>query len=180
MKKSLLLVIAVLVFIASPAMAKEGFYLGAFIPNNTISMDAGPEPDSAMGWGLRGGVGFSRYVAIEADYSRTKHDITGGGSADLDGISANVKLSFPLTSLDSAQIMTVEPYLLLGYGHYELDAASNVKSDGLQWGFGIELYLFRELSINVGWTRSSTSWDTTPKVDGDIKTIDFGVIYHFI
>lgn len=181
MKKSLLLTAAVLVLMVSPVMAKEGFYIGAFVPTNTISGDAGKNVDSGTGWGLRAGMGLNRYAAIEANYSRTKHDITGGSSADLTGLAADLKLNFPLTSLDSAQIMSLEPYLLLGYGHYERSNSSTVKSDGGQWGFGIELYLFRELSVHAGWTKTSVSFDTTPnKSDGAVKTVDFGLIYHFM
>lgn len=180
MKRSLLLTAAVLVLMVSPVMAKEGFYIGAFVPTNTISGDAGKNVDSGTGWGLRAGMGLNRYVAIEANYSRTKHDITGGSSADLTGLAADIKLNFPLTSLDSAQVMSLEPYLLLGYGHYERSNSSTGKSDGGQWGFGIELYLFRELSVHAGWTKTSVSFDSPGNKDGAVKTVDFGLIYHFM
>jgi hypothetical protein len=181
MKKYLLLTAAVLVLMVSPVMAKEGFYVGAFVPNNAVSGDAGQNVDSGTGWGLRAGMGFNKYIAIEANYSTTRHDITGGSTTDLKGFAGDLKLNFPLTSLDSAQVMTVEPYILFGYGHYEFTKPSTAKSDGGQWGFGIELYLFRELSINAGWTTTKVSFDTTPrKTDGDVKTVDFGIIYHFI
>mgnify|MGYP001557885501 CR=1 FL=1 len=180
MKKALLLAIVAFMFVASPVVAKEGFYIGAFMPTNTISFDVGTSPDSGTGWGLRTGVGFSRYVAIEANYSATEHDITGGTSTDLKGLAGDLKLNFPLTSLDRAQIMTLEPYLLLGYAQYELESTTTLKSEGFQWGFGIELYLFRELSVHAGWTKTAVSFDSTPKLEGDIKTVDFGIIYHFI
>jgi hypothetical protein len=181
MKKISLLAVAVCLLFAAPVMAKEGFYLGAFVPTNTLSGDAGTDVDSGTGWGLRAGLGFNRYVAIEANYSTTEHDITGGSSMDLNGLAADVKLNFPLTSLDSAQVMTLEPYLLVGYGHYEAksEGADTAKSDGVQYGFGIELYLFRELSIHGGWTKTEVSFDTEPKTEGDVKTVDFGIIYHF-
>jgi hypothetical protein len=179
MKKSLLLAVALLALMVSPVMAKEGFYVGAFMPTNTISGDAGRNVDSGTGWGLRAGLGFNRYVAIEANYSKTNHDISGGSSADLKGLAADVKFNFPLTSLDSAQVMSLEPYILLGYGHYEVSQTTTSKSDGGQWGFGIELYLFRELSVHAGWTKTSVSFDTTPKSDGSVKTVDLGLIYHF-
>lgn len=180
MKKVMLWAVAACVLVVSPVMAKEGFYIGAFMPTNTISFDDTTSPDSGAGWGLRAGVGFNRYVAIEANYSATEHDF-GTSSVDLKGLAGDLKLNFPLTSLDRAEIMTVEPYLLLGYGHYELEAAETFKSDGFQWGFGIELYLFREFSIHAGWTKTAVSFDTTPtKTEGDVKTVDFGLIYHFI
>ena len=179
MKKSLLLAVAVLALLVSPVVAKEGFYIGAFVPTNTISGDAGRGIDSGTGWGLRAGMGFSRYVALEANYSTTSHDTTGG-SADLTGLAADLKLNFPLTSLDNAHVMSVEPYILLGYGHYEISKPTKAKSDGGQWGFGVELYLFRELSVHAGWTKTAVSFDSTPESKGAVKTVDFGLIYHFM
>ena len=186
MKKAFLWAITACLLLAAPVMAKEGLYIGAFRPTNTISGDAGTNIDSGAGWGLRAGVGLSRYVAIEGNYSSTKHDVKnvpGTTSTGLRGLAGDLKLHFPLTSLDSAQVMTLEPYLLLGYGHYEFDKPSTVKSNGGQWGVGIELYLFRELSINAGMTRTKATFKNTgagADVSGDIKTIDFGISYHFI
>ena len=125
---------------------------------------------------------MNRYIAIEADYTATKHDVTGGSSLDLKGLAGDVKLHFPLTSLDRAQVMTLEPYLLIGYDHVEATQSSQTfKSNGVQYGVGLELYLFRELSVSAGWTKTAVSFDTTPKkTEGDIKTIDFGITYHVI
>jgi len=175
MKKLLVLAVLLMVFVASPVMAKEGFYLGAFIPNNTISGDAGAGTSSGSGWGLRVGNGLNRYLAIEGNYSTTSHD-----SVDLKGLAVDLKLNFPLTTLDSAQVMSLEPYILIGYTHYEIGDSTTFKSDGLQYGIGIELYLFKELSVNVGLTKSAVSFDTSPKLDGTVKTLDIGLIYHFI
>jgi len=180
MKKSLFMAVAVMVLMVSPVMAKEGFYLGAFVPTNTLSGDAGDGVNSGTGWGVRAGVGFNRYIAIETNYSRTKHDVTGSPSFDLKGLAADLKLNFPLTTLDSAQVMSLEPYLMVGYGHYEAtDSIGTHKSDGGQWGFGIELYLFRELSVHAGWTKTKVSFDPAPETEGSVKTVDVGLIYHF-
>lgn len=172
MKKVGFLVVAVLLLVASPVIAKEGFYLGAFYPTETISGDAGTGTSSGGGWGVRAGEGFNRYLSIEGRYSDTKHD-----SAHLKGLAGDLKLNFPLTSLDSAQVMTVEPYLMGGYAHYEVSGSGTPKSDGFQYGIGIELYLFRELSIQAGWTDSKVKFEGA---SGDVKTVDFGFIYHFI
>ena len=180
MKRTLLLAVVVVMLAASPVMAKEGFYIGAFVPANSLSGDAGKDVSSGNGWGLRAGMGFNKYIAIEGNYSSTSHDVTGGDSGKLNGLAADLKLNFPLTSLDSAHVMTVEPYVVLGYAHHEIKFDKTYKSDGAQWGFGIELYLFKELSVQAGWTRTSVSFDSSPKRDGDITTIDFGLIYHFI
>jgi hypothetical protein len=181
MKKMVFVLAACLLF-AAPAMAKEGFYIGAFIPTETISGDAGAGLDSGPGWGFRAGYGVNRYLSFEGKYATTKHDIQNTSSSmNLKSLAADVKLNFPLTSLDRAQVMTVEPYLSGGIAHYESTyAGSTAKSDGFQWGFGVELYLFKELSVQAGWTRSEVSFDSTPKRDGNVKTVDFGVIYHFL
>ena len=183
MKKWLVLAVAAVTFIATPAMAKEGFYLGAYLlPSVTISGDAGTGIDSGSGYGFRAGLGFNRYFSIEGTYSKTKHDLSGGSTADLTGLAADLKLNFPLTSLDSAQVMTLEPYVLLGYSiNYELKSPSGSSSgNGARFGIGIELYLFRELSVNAGWTRTNLSFDSPINADGNIRTFDVGVIYHFI
>lgn len=176
MKKYFASVVVALVLAAAPVMAKEGFYAGVFMPTTSFSGDAGSGVSSGNGWGVRVGSGFSRYFAIEGNYSTTTHD-----SVDLKGLAADLKLNFPLTTLDSAQVMSLEPYILLGYAHYERGNSTTWKSDGAQYGFGIELYLFKELSVNAGWTRSAISWDTTPReTDGNATTVDFGILYHFI
>jgi hypothetical protein len=175
MRRVILFAIAGCMIFASPVMAKEGFYLGLFYPTEAISGDAGRGANSGGGWGVRLGSGFNRYLSLEGHYSSTSHN-----SADLNGLAADLKLNFPLTSLDTDQIMTVEPYIIIGYGHYEFGKSSKVKSDGVQYGFGVELYLFRELSVQAGWTKTSVSFDSTPKSEGDVKTLDLGLIYHFI
>jgi len=187
MKKLLFLTVVFVLLIASTGLAKEGFYLGAFMPTETISGDAGTNVASGTGWGLRGGVGFNRYFSIEANYGTTKHDVdytTYTATMNLNSLSGYAKLNFPLTSLDSAQIMTVEPYVKAGIGHYETSTSgysNSSKSDGFQWGVGIELYLFRELSVQAGWTTTDVNFKQSGiEYKGAVKTVDFGVIYHFI
>lgn len=180
MKKIVWLVAVALVLSAAPAMAKEGYYISAILPNETISGDAGANLSSGSGWGARAGLGFNRYLAIEGTYTTTKHDITGGPSVDLNGLAGDIKLNFPLTSLDSNNVMTVEPYILLGYEHYELTTTPSAKGDGTQYGIGLEVYLFRELSINAGWTKTKVTFKDGFSVDGDVTRVDFGILYHFI
>jgi hypothetical protein len=172
MKKSLLFVLAICLLGAAPAMAKEGFYIGAFYPTESINGDAGNGSSSGGGWGLRAGAGMNRYFAFEAHYSDTKHN-----SVDLKSLAGDAKLSFPLTTLDSAHVMSVEPYAMAGFAHYESGNSTTVKSDGFQWGIGVELYLFKELSVNAGWTTTNVKFDSAT---GDVRTVDFGLIYHFL
>jgi hypothetical protein len=180
MKKLALLAAVLFLISASPVMAKEGFYLGVYMPTTKISGDA-TSVDSGSGLGFRAGIGLNRYFAIEGTYEKTSHDVTGGSTADLKGAAVNAKLNFPLTTLDSQKIMSLEPYAKIGFGSYELSVpGASGTGSGVQYGIGIELYLFRELSINAGWTKTKVDFDFTPEESGDIKTIDIGLMYHFL
>ena len=167
--RKVLVLTALLMFIASSAIAKEGTFLGAYlIPSAKVSGS-----DSGDGYGFRGGFGSGRYFSFEASYERTSYDDT-----DLTCLAADLRINFPLTSLDSQNVMTLEPYLKGGFGLSEMEWPGGSDSgNGLRLGFGVELYLFRELSVNYGWTRTEASFDPE---DAVIRTIDVGVIYHFI
>ena len=185
MKKVLIGLVLALTLIASQAMAKEGFFVGAsLIPSVDISGDAGNGLDSGSGYSFRLGLGFGKYFSIEGVLERTDMDIKGGGTMDLDGVGVNARLNFPLTTLDSAKVMSFEPYVLVGYGMYEASAGGETSDgNGSRMGIGIEQYLFKELSVNIGYTSTSVTFDATtgsPEQDGTIRTIDFGVIYHFL
>jgi hypothetical protein len=187
-KRFLIAVLALLCCIAAPAMAKEGLYVGAFVPSEKISGSAAGGSDSGSGWGLRAGIGANRYFAIEANYATTQHSALPA-SVDLESFAGDIKVNFPLTSLDSAQVMTLEPYVLFGFAHYEKSqAGATYKSDGPQWGVGVELYLFRELSIETGWTTTNVKFNE-PVVpasplfvdkEGHVQRLEFGITYHFI
>jgi opacity protein-like surface antigen len=185
MKKALIMMVLAMTLIAAPAIAKEGLFFGAsLIPSIDISGDAGNGLDEGSGYGFRLGLGFNKYFSIEGVLERTELDIVGGGTLELDGMAVNARLNFPLTTLDSANVMSFEPYVLVGYGIYETDHGgqwSNV--DGFRLGIGIEQYLFRELSVNIGYSSTSVTFDATvgsPKQDGTIRVIDIGLIYHFL
>jgi len=181
MKKLVLLVAALFLIIASPVMAKEGFYIGVYLPTTSLSGDAGSSVDTGNGLGFRAGMGLNRYFAIEGTYEKTSHDVTGGSTADLKGAAVNAKLNFPLTTLDSQKVMSVEPYAKIGFGNYELSLPNiSGKGTGVQYGIGVELYLFRELSINAGWTKTKVELDFPTNPSADIKTIDIGLMYHFL
>jgi len=185
MKKILIGVVLALTLIAAPAMAKEGFFVGAsLIPSVDISGDAGNGLTDGSGYAFRVGLGFNKYFSIEGVLERTEMDMVGGGTMDLDGIGVNARLNFPLTTLDSAKVMSFEPYVLAGYGMYEASwTGDSTKGNGFRLGIGIEQYLFKELSVNIGYTSTSVTFDATagsPKSDGTIRVIDIGLIYHFL
>ena len=58
MKKFILFALTALTLNATPAMAKEGLYLGLYIPFDSFSGEA--SLDSGNGLGLRGGFDFGR------------------------------------------------------------------------------------------------------------------------
>ncbi|MEK6743769.1 MAG: porin family protein [Nitrospirota bacterium] len=182
MKKVFVLMVLMLTLLAAPAMAKEGFFIGAsLIPSVDISGDAGNGLNDGSGYGFRLGLGFSKYFSIEGVLERTKLDWTGGGKMDMDGVAVNARLNFPLTTLDSAKVMSFEPYVLAGYGRYEVTSGGQSNDgSGFRLGIGIEQYLFKELSVNVGYTSTSVTFNTNPEMDGTIRVIDIGLIYHFL
>jgi opacity protein-like surface antigen len=183
MKRVLIVMVLALTLIATQAMAKEGFFIGAsLIPSVDISGDAGKPFDGGSGYAFRLGLGFSKYFSIEGVLERTSLDQKGGGSTDMDGIGVNARLNFPLTTLDSAKVMSFEPYVLAGYGMYDAKSqgGQSTSGNGFRLGIGIEQYLFKELSVNIGYTSTSVTFDTNPKADGTIRVIDIGLIYHFL
>lgn len=172
MKKTVVLVALAVALSASPVIAKEGMFAGAYLAKTSISGDASVDSGSETGYGFRVGMGFNRYFSVEGTYEDVK---------DLTSVAADFRVNFPLTSLDSRNVMTVEPYLTFGYGMYELGSTNSVDGSGAKLGVGVELYLFHELSIHAGWSKANVTFDATGGDIGlDIKTVEFGLIYHFI
>ncbi len=188
MKKLLFLAILALMLIASPAMAREGFYLGGYIPINSISGSSSDlngddfinSLDTGAGLGLRLGYGFNRYFAIQGSIFVTRHNSSFTGiTEDFTGAELDAKINFPLTG------QNFEPYVLLGVGSYELgDSFGSFKGVGTQAGVGIDFYLSPELSLNTGvtWTRitfDSNDFGVPADVDANVTTVDIGLTYHF-
>lgn len=182
MKKILVMMVLALALVASPAAAKEGFFVGAFlVPSEDISGEAGQGVDDGSGYGFRVGMGFGKYFSVEGVLERTELDVTGGGTVEMDGIAVNARVNFPLTTLDSAKVMSFEPYVLVGYGMYDATQGGDSNDgSGFRIGVGIEQYLFRELSVNVGYSSTKVTFDTNPEQDGTVRVIEVGLIYHFL
>jgi len=175
MKKVVLLCALALVVIATPAMAKEGFYLGVNVLFNEFGGDI-KNLDSGNGLGLRAGIGLNRYFSIEGGLFRTDHEVkNGSGTVDFTGLTVDAKLNFPLSG------SSIVPYILGGVGTYEFDRnGTTTDASGGQLGIGMDIYLFPELNFNVGLTRRNITVDTNPEQDGKVTTLDFGFTYHFI
>lgn len=178
MKKIIIVAVLALALAASPAMAKEGFYLGAYIPVNHISGDIS-NLDNGGGLGGRAGIGFNKYLALEGSLFRTEHDFSGGGTYDFKGVTVDLKLNFPLTG------SKLEPYALVGIGGYRLEGSGyDYKGGGAQFGVGLDMYVYPELSLNAGLTWRKITFDSgTPgnvDIDADVRTFDIGITYHFL
>ena len=155
---------------ATPAIAKEGCYLGVNMLFNDISGDVNSSDtyDSSNGLGLRGGFGLNRYLSFEVAIWKTKHDIkaTGEKKADLKAGTVDLKLNLPLSG------SYIEPYIFIGYGKYTLEQGSiSEDGEGGRIGIGMDIYLFPELSCNVGLTRNNPTFKHNGNdVDGKITT----------
>jgi hypothetical protein len=178
MKKILVIVfVSALALSSSLATAKEGLYLGAFIPFNDLSGDI-KGVDNGNGLGFRAGYGLNKYLAIEGSVFKSKHDTSGGGNGvDFSGGTIDLKLDLPLTG------SKMEPYFLIGVGGYELKGSGiDYKGGGSQFGLGLDIYLFPELNFNVGLTWRKITFDKGTPVDlhEDVTTLDIGLAYHFL
>ena len=161
--------------VATPVMAKEGLYLGLYIPFDSFTGDT--KLDSGYGLGLRGGFGFGRYLSIEGTLFKSDVDVKGTNeTSDFKGGTVDAKAHFPLSGSH------LEPYILLGIGWYEIENSDTIKGYGGQFGFGVDFYVFPELSFNLGFTRTSITFDEGTPVDLDatVRTFDVGLTYHFL
>jgi len=175
----MILAVALLLFLAPPAVAKDGFYLGINVLFNNISGDINTPDniDAGNGLGLHGGFGLNRYLAIEVGIWKTKHaNRYGGSAADLEAGTIDLKVNLPL--VDSH----IEPYLLIGAGRYTIEQNRlSLDGKGGRTGIGMDIYLFPDISLNVGFTRSTVTFThNSVDMDGRITTMDFGISYHFM
>ena len=171
--KTALMTFLALVLTIAPAIAKQGFYIGPEIVLNDIGGQVNSENTiaSGSGLGLKGGFGFNRNVAVETSFWMTGHDVAGGQMVDFKGLTIDMKVNFPIENSN------IEPYLLAGIGQYRLE--SN-RGNGGNFGAGIDVYLFPWLNFNVGLTKRIIDFGTTPKVSGEVTSLDFGFVYHFL
>jgi predicted porin len=175
----LIATVALLLFIAPPAEAKDGFYLGINMLFNDISGDinASKSIEPGHGLGLHGGFGFNRYFAIEAGYWKTKHaNRYSGSAADLETGTLDLKITVPVSGSH------IEPYLLIGAGTYRIEQ-NRISTDGKSGriGIGMDVYVSPGISFNVGFTRSNVTFTSNAiDMDGRITTMDYGITYHFI
>lgn len=171
MRKILVMAVLSVALFATPAMAKDGLYLGGLLMWNDLSEDAS-NLDAGGGWGLRAGVGFGRYISVEGTLFNTEHDYAGG-TADFTGLTVDAKLSFPLSGSD------IEPYIKLGVGTFELDAGTDYDGEGTNFGFGVDIYFAPELALGLGYTKRNINMDPG-SLNIDVDSLEVALTYHFL
>lgn len=170
MKRTLGYMIAFMLLLSTPAFAREGLYLGAFMARTSWSGDV--SADSGTGLGARLGLGLGRYLAVEGTTFKTSHTVASQ-SQDFKGTTVSLIVNFPLTGSG------FEPFILGGMGKYSL---GSMKGEGTQLGIGFHYNFFPELSLDLSYASRDITFDSgTGGVDRDAtaRTIDIGIAYHF-
>jgi opacity protein-like surface antigen len=180
MKKILVMGALALALVASPAMAKEGLYLGGGLVINSITGDDLDMYDAGGGLNLRFGYNFGQ-VALEADLMGSGHTADGYEDASFGGFSINLRVYF------SPDENPTQPYFLAGIGGYgfEFDNGDEFSGGGFNLGFGLEHYLNTNLALDFQAVYRFIEYDEfngypiAPEYDGDVFTLAFGLNYHF-
>lgn len=183
MKKLLVLAVLAAALIATPAMAKEGVYLGAELVYNTIQGSDFDYYDSAGGLGIKVGYNFGS-IAIEGNIFKSTHSATGYIDVDFSGASVDARISFSQTN-DPDQV-----YALIGLGAYTLeDPSAKLTGSGLNLGVGLEHFFNQQVALNLAGIYRFIDYDKmeaggvtytlSPESNGDVFTLAVGLNLYF-
>lgn len=188
MKKLLLLAVLAVVFIATPAMAKEGPYIGVGLTYvNIIGTDPDVETiDPATGLELRVGHNFGS-IALEGNLIRSTHNETLAGFTDADftGLSIDLRLSFSQEQ-DPTQV-----YMLAGLGAYMIEESVGLidyefTGSGLNLGVGFEHFFNQQVAFDVRGVYRIITYDEEANgalvatgLNGDTFTLGAALNLHF-
>lgn len=151
MKKLLVLAVLALAFVTSPAMAKEGMYLGAgLVYDNIVGSDVS-NYDAGGGGNIKFGYNFGT-IALEGDWFKSGHaGKPGYTDADLSGFSVNLRVFLSETN-DPNQF-----YFLGGIGAFKLEfkqatisGVEELTGGGVNLGGGLEHYFNQNVALNLG------------------------------
>jgi opacity protein-like surface antigen len=191
MKKIIFLSALAILLCFTPAMAKEGPYLGfGLLYNNPLSSDFN-YLDPAIGLDLKFGYNFGP-VAVELNLMGSEHDETapGLGTADFGGFSLDFRF-FLSPYNDPNQF-----YFLAGFGAYSLDGfdpyvGADVKytGGGFNFGAGLEHYLNENVALNFGIIYRIIRFDeaefngftasVSPELKDNTLSVEIGLNFHF-
>jgi opacity protein-like surface antigen len=191
MKKIFVLTITAVILSATQSMATQpafpgqadSVYIGVFFPRTSFEGDI---KGVDTGDGVGGRIGFSVENVLSSEFSAFKswHDAGPAERIALSGITLDIKLSLPLFPV-------VSPYGFVGMGRYTLETPQTVYRgdtdgngiNGYQDGLGLDLYLSKNFSLNLGYTTRRMKFDTgTPggtTLKTTAKTYDIGLAVHF-
>lgn len=192
MKKHVLIwmLAGALAFIAAPAMAKEGPYLGVgFTYVNMVGSDPFFDTvDSAIGLELRLGYSLGS-IAFEGNLIGSTHDDSIVGFSDGDFTGASIDLRFSFSQLyDPTQV-----YLLVGLGAYSFEQTDALFGDtyelegpGFNLGIGFEHFFNEQVAFDIRGVYRFIDYDLNINgfqfasgVDGDTFTLGAALNLHF-
>lgn len=188
MKKILSLSMLAVLLCFTPAIAREGPYLGAgAIYNDPISSEIN-DIEPAVGYDFKLGYNFGP-IALEGNIIGSSHSdkLQGFGSADFSGFSLDVRI-FVSPLYDPNQF-----YFLFGLGSYSIDqfnpnlGDTTLNGSGFNFGAGLEHYLNEQIALNVGVIYRIIKYDEfdvggitySADIKGDTLSIEAGLNFHF-
>lgn len=188
MQKILSLSLLAVLLCFTPAIAREGPYLGAgIVYNDPVSSDIN-DIKPAIGYDFKFGYNFGP-VAFEGNVIGSSHGdkLQGFGTADFSGFSLDARI-FVSPFDDPNQF-----YFLVGLGSYAIDqfnpkyGDTTLNGSGVNFGVGLEHYLNERLSLNVGVLYRIIKYDEfdvggiaySADIKGDTLSIETGLNFHF-
>ena len=201
MARVVTILLFVMALLVSSAEAKDGFYIGAYYPYNSISKDI-QGLESGGGLGLRAGVRSGDHFGLELSFFETRHKFNGDEEVEFEGGTLDLKFLMPITGLP-----LLEPFVFGGVGKYVLEYPTvkyrgNVDQfyryteadgtvhdaktsflNGYQFGLGADIYLGPELSLGVAYAvrKMYFDWGTpgNQELRARVRSFEIGVNYHF-
>ena len=172
--KLTLVLIAIVLFAASPAMAGS-WYIGGGLDFVSVG-DELNSIDSGVGLVFDFGYRFSPNMALDMSLSSSAHEEVGY-DIDYGRFSIGPKFIFPTESFDpfvTVGLMShVIDYELI---NYEIDGA------GIFLGFGIDMYFAPTSSLTISYVTTSWEGEDNFGFTGDVQTgiLRGAYVYHFL
>ncbi len=183
MKKLLVLAVLAMALIASPAMAKEGPYLGIGLTHVNIGGDDWFDTvEPAVGLELRFGYNFGS-IALEGNLISSSHNDTAAGWSDGDfrALSIDLRLSF------SQEHDPTQVYFSAGLGAYSFDQEplGELTGNGFNLGAGVEHFFNEQVALDLRGVYRFIDYDelegftVSPSLDGNTFTLGAALNLHF-
>jgi hypothetical protein len=197
MKRIIISAVLAIALFTTPAMAKEGVYLGFDLGLNNMvgSGDWFDTVDNAVGLGFKFGYNFGQ-VALEGELIGSSHDddVPGFSDGDFSGFSVNLK-AYLTQPRDPNQF-----YFLVGLGAYGFEQTDQFTAEnfefsgsGMNLGMGLEHFFNNHVALNVAGIYRIIRYDDVeingvtfdandPLIDGengDVFSLNLGLNFYF-